>query len=278
MLKKTGLLILAGIFAISSAGFAGTVGNPASTDSPKGPGVFSMKQHSNLAFKAGVDLEFLFDRDLHADAAFNTKLTSGEWCMARISFVILDRVEPYVKLGVAHMKAKWSEAGHEAKLDSDTGFSWGLGAKALIYEIPKPKIKLVADGYWRIANMDVSNGYVDGVKIPLDTSKSRFTIREWQLALLAATDIDITGPGKPEVMGISTLTPYAGIKYSDIGGRLRLMQTNNAYYNNPGNIDADNNFGILVGCDFVGSSSVSVNLEGRFIDETAMTTGLSVLF
>ena len=102
-------------------------------------------------------------------------------------------------------------------------------------------------------------------------------IREWQVALLAATEIDISGSGREEVLGVSTIIPYAGVKYSDLNGRLRLSWTS-GNYNNPGKIDAADNVGVFAGCDFVGPNSVSLSLEGRFVDETAITAGLAVLF
>lgn len=281
MLKRTNLLIFLGIFIfllnISFRVFAGTVGNTATIDGPKGPGIFSLKKDRNISIKSGLDFEFLFDRDIKANAASNTELTSAEWYMAKISCVMFNRVEPYLKLGIAHMKARWTEAGSEVKLESDTNFAWGFGSRVLIWEFERPRIKIISDAFYRIADLDAEEGYSAGAKVSMDTSKSRFLIREWQIALLAATEIDISGPGREDFLGVSTIIPYAGVKYSDINGRLRLTWTS-GNYNNPGEIESDNIFGLFAGCDFVGPNSVSLNLEGRFIDETALTAGLAVLF
>ncbi|MCM8782523.1 MAG: hypothetical protein NC828_05690, partial [Candidatus Omnitrophica bacterium] len=75
----------------------------------------------------------------------------------------------------------------------------------------------------------------------------------------------------------SRLIPYAGIKYSDINARLRLVTSEGGTFN-PGEVESDHNVGIFAGCDILGTSSVLLNIEGRFIDETALTTGLAVLF
>lgn len=266
------------ILAIPIVGFAGTVANPASPNIPKGAGVFSLKQNKNVSIKTGFDLEFLFDRDIHANAATNTELTSGEWYMGSISYTLFDRFSPYVKLGVAHLKVKWTEAGKEAKLESDTNFAWGLGGKLLIWEFQKPKIKFISDGFYRVADLDGEEGRWDGSKVTLDTAKSRFLIREWQVALLAATEIDLSGPDKEDILGISKIVPYIGGKYSDINGRIRQTLTNGDYQN-PGKIEAEHNYGAFVGCDLVGpNDAVLLNMEGRFIDETALTVGLLVLF
>jgi len=256
---------------------AGVVGNTASPDTPKGPGVFTMKQQRNLAIKTAVDMEFLTGRDLHASDATKTEILNGHAYSGKISFVAFDRIEPYFRLGIAQMKAKWTEAGTEVKLESDDNFAWGVGGKVLIWNFEKPKIKLVGDGSYRIADLDVDKAAIAGQAVSFDTAKSRFLIREWQVALLAATEIDVGTGGKEEVLGISTLVPYAGVKYSQMYGRLRLVRSDATFFN-PGVVEADHNIGIFAGCDFVGPNSVSLNIEGRFLDETAFSAGLIVLF
>lgn len=270
-----GIFIL--ILSISSLGLAGTVGNSATTSDPKGSGIFSMRQNKNFSVKSGVDFEILFDKDIKASDGSNTELTSGEWYMAKVSCLMFNRVEPYIKLGMAHMKARWTEAGTTVKLESDTNFAWALGSKFLIWDFKQPNLKIIGDGFYRMADLEGEEGYYGSTKIDMDANKSRFLIREWQIALLAATEIDVASPGNEGFLGVSTIIPYAGVKYSDMNGRLRLSWTS-GNYNNPGKFDAADNFGIFAGCDFVGPDSVSLNLEGRFLDETAITTGLSVLF
>ena len=268
------------IFTIPLTAFAATVGNPSGTDIPKGSGVFSLKQDKNISLKAAVDFDYIFNRDLHANAAVRTKIKNGTWSMVKISYGMLnDRIEPYLAFGVVSLKAKWNEAGTDVELKSDNTLGWGIGTRALLYSLQKPKVNFIGNVMYRMANLDPSEGSVNGSKVGLDNSKSKFLIREWQLALLASTEIDIGGEGsdREEILGISKLVPYAGIKYSDINGRLRLQRSNATFYN-PGTIEAEHNFGIFAGCDILGTGSLSLNIEGRFIDETALTGGLALLF
>jgi len=285
MIKKRrgGLLLLLGFFLIlllslPIIGFTAPVGNPATTDVPKGPGVFSMKQDKNLSIKTAVDFDFLFDKKIHADAATNTKFTSAQWYMVRLSYGMFnERVEPYIKLGMAHIKSQWTEGATDIKLESDNGFAWGLGTKALIYNLEKPKVKFIGDLFYRMADLDVEKGYVAGTQVTPTKSKSKFAIREWQFALLAATEIDVSGSGRTEALGVSKIVPYAGIKYSDLSGRLRLTQSDATFFN-PGKLEAEHNIGIFAGCDILGTDSVLLNVEGRLIDETALSAGMAVLF
>jgi hypothetical protein len=198
--------------------------------------------------------------------------------MASISCTIFERFSPYIKLGVAHLKAKWTEAGQDVKLDSNSDFAWGVGGKLLIWDFQRPNIKLITDGQYRMAALDAEKGTASGSGVTsLDRSKSPCVLREWQIALLTAGEFDITTNRTEEVLGISTILPYVGLKYSDISGRMKLEQSSGNFYN-PGKIESDKKVGIVFGCDFVGPNSVSLTLEGRLIDEEAFTGGLTVLF
>ncbi len=272
--------IFAIILTIPSIGFAGTVGNPSGTDIPKGSGVFSLKQDKNISLKVAADFDYVLNRDLHASAATKTKIKNGSWSMVKLYYTMFNgRVEPYFQFGTVKLKAKWSEPGADVELESDNTMGWGLGTKALLWSMQKPKVNFVGDIMYRMANLDPSEGSVAGSKVGLDSAKSAFLIREWQLALLASTEIDVGGEGsdREEILGISKLVPYAGIKYSDVNGRLRLQRSDAVYFN-PGTIDSERNFGIFVGCDILGTGSLSLNVEGRFIDETAFTGGMALLF
>lgn len=282
MTKSAKILLAIIIFIGMSAAlihisFAGTVGNTATVEDPKGAGVFSLKKTRNFAIKTGADMEFVLDRDIKASAAADSEITSAQWYMGKISCVLFNRVEPYVKFGMAHMKVKWNEDGKNVKVESNNGFAWSLGGKVLVWDFERPNLRLVADGFYRVAELDMQKGSQDGAIVEMDRGGSAFFMREWQISLIAATDIDVsTMSSGSDFLGVTRIVPYAGVKYSDISGRLRTIWTS-GNYNNPGQIRSDRKFGLVAGCDFVGPNSVSLNLEGRFIDETAITAGLQVL-
>jgi len=273
-----GILIF--VFTISPTVYAGTVGNPGDVKALHGKGVFSLKETRNIPIEASFDADVVLNRDLAAGDTTKTAIRTSQWYLLKIGYKMFDRIEPYVRLGGAHLKARWTdtETGTQVAMDTSSGFAWGLGIKALIYEFKAPNIKLICDGSYRATNLDPYKGYLDGNRAAISKTNSRFAIREWQAAFLAATEI-----GLPHIFDYSEdlkgyrLSPYAGIKYSDISGRLRMVTANGAVYH-PDNIKSDKNIGIVVGCDLVGDDYISLNLEGRFIDETAISTGLAVLF
>ena len=283
-MRKGILMVVLCFFIISlfipAASFAATVGNPSTTDVPEGVGVFSMKRDSQVTIKVSEDIEHIFNRDLIAGPSLSSSLEidKAQWYMTKIYYGILnDRVQPYLQLGVAHMEASWNENAVPIEFESDTAFAWGLGLKALVWEIREPKIKIVADGVYRMADLNAEEATINGAVTPLDTSRSRFFLREWQLSVLAAGELDITGGMREEVLGISKLVPYIGVKYSDVSGRFRVVVPSGACYN-PGEFEADENLGFFVGCDILGTDSVLLNVEARLVDENAITGGMAILF
>ncbi len=236
MNHKVKILLITGILftfiaGISTLSYAAAIGGPSSPDLPKGQGVFDLKKDRNIAIKAGVDLEFIFDKKMHGDASTNMKFTTAQWHMGRVSTSLFnERVEPYIKLGVAHLKSKWQEAGTDVKLESNTDFAWGVGTRALFLKLDRPNIKFIGDAQYRMADLKGDKGYLGPSTTTIDRAQSKFTVREWQFALLAETDIDIASPGKEDTfLGVSRISPYGGLKYSDMNGRIRLTNANGAF-------------------------------------------------
>ena len=66
-----------------------------------------------------------------------------------------------------------------------------------------------------------------------------------------------------------------GVKYSDSDGEGRAATRGITIIEN---LDADDNFGVFVGADIILIDSISVNVEGRFVDEEALSVGCAVRF
>jgi len=267
---------------IPAVSFAATVGNPSTPDVPEGVGVFSMKRDSQVSIKISEDIEHIFDRDLAAtqtsSITSSLEIDQAQWYMTKLYYgMFSDRIQPYLQLGAAHIEASWNENAVAIEFESDTAFAWGVGVKALIWEIRQPNIKFVGDVVYRMTDLDAENATVAGATATLDTARSRFFLREWQFSLLAAGELDVTGGMREEVLGISKLVPYIGAKFSDVNGRFRVHTQSGAFYN-PGEFDSDDNIGFFAGCDILGTDSVLLNVEARFVDENAITGGMSILF
>jgi hypothetical protein len=260
---------------------AATVGDTADMNALKGRGVFSLRQTRNICVDFSFDVDAVLERDIAAGGASAARLTNSTWSMTKFGCRIFDRVEPYVKAGWAHLKAEWKDTASGAKvaMSAKSGFGWGLGVKAFVYEFQNPKIKITVDGSYRKAALDAEKGFFNDNKTSIDIDQSRFVIREWQAALLASGEIDVGAKlNQIEALREYRLCPYGGITFSEINGRLRLVDESGTVYS-PRGIKSDKNFGVVIGCDLAAPGDYAAfNFEGRFISETALSAGLSMLF
>ena len=271
----TGFILAAPLMARATP-----VGNTASVDTLHGQGAFSLKETRNISIDTSFDTDFIFARDLSARDATNAKIENSEWYMTKIGCRIFDRFEPYASLGGAHLKAKWTGNGSttSTEMDTSTGFAWGLGLKALIYEFMGPKIKIIGDGSYRTTDLNPYKGYLDGQATSIDKLSSSFVLREWQASILASGEIELGPLTSLNALNGYKLSPYGGIKYSQVNGRIRLTTTDGSVYH-PDEIESRRNVGIVTGFDITApGDNLSFNLEGRFIDEDALSAGLSLLF
>ena len=295
MRKTTLLTTVTCAIALPSLVSAATVGNRAETLG--GAGKFAL----------GVEYDGVFDRDLELDggsisigaAGFSESETfggsaDGEAESNRVFLKATAGLHPqldvYAKLGMADVDADVEDIEFEGDFD----FGWGLGAKACLFGCGGSGMRIMADAqYLRYeVDGDLELGGVDADtvirELLLDEPEitnatasmdSETEVTEWQVAFYANWTIQ-------------QWSPYVGVKYSDIdvenetdiSGTVSGTDAGVPFTDVPfsadfdADLEADDNFGIFVGTDFNINSNLSLNIEGRFIDETAGSIGLSWQF
>ena len=299
MMKKTilvGLLMVA--LSLPSIGWAATVGNIAETQGALGK------------FSLGLEYDGVFDRDMDWKSGSETETVAGittftgplpspgdsiddmEVDSNRIflkgTLGLHPNVDIFLKLGMAdgNSEGKHKEPGEpdeKFEFEDDWDFAWGIGAKIKIFETPGG-LRFMADGQYLSYKVD-GDVKVDGKDLdqvileefrlwdPMATfsSDSKIEIKEWQVALYVNQTF-------------GNFSPYAGIKYSDFEIDLEI-DGSGQFLGDPyflkmeGNAEADDNFGIFLGTDiYIIPNQLSVNIEARFIDETAGTIGVNYRF
>jgi opacity protein-like surface antigen len=242
----------------------------------------------------GVDQEFLFDRDMELKGNWYWNTPAGrtletkeevDWMyrtMAQINYGLFDNFDVYVKLGTVDFKSKNSYAEKGAGMGDDVGtikvkgenaFVWGVGAKGA-YNLTENWIigcdvqylrhtnDLKGRDSWTQYNLDGSIFEISG-----DDISGEVTFQEWHIAPYVA-------------MKLGDFTPYVGAKYSDLRTSYKTKYATTAIgpdYNKP-KFKADDNFGVFVGTDYKLGKNLRLNVEGRFIDETAMSFSATYKF
>jgi len=245
-------------------------------------------------FSVGVDQEFLFNRDMELDENWYWSMPAGrsidvkeevDWLYrttGKIGYGVLDNFDIYVKLGTADFKSKNSYSETGAGIGDDVGtitaegdnaFVWGVGAKAT-YDFAENWIVGCDIQYLRHTN-DLkgrdswtqyrTNGTI--FEISGDDIYGEVTFQEWHAA-----------PYLAYKMG--DFIPYVGGKYSNLRTDYKIKYATTGVgtdWNKP-KFKADDNFGVFCGMNYKVGENFVLNVEGRFIDETAMSFGATCRF
>lgn len=285
-MKKQYILILSLIISIccvtAKYGFAATVGNALDLDLPQRSAVLRQEivkdtldeYEQAVKIKGSFDIEFVFDKDLHVNPDLTKAEIKGQWYMAKFGMTILNRVEPYIKIGTSTLETRWKQSGAtEIEVGADNGFAWGGGLKANIVEFPSG-VRLTGDWQYRTTEPDVSEITVNGLAV--NDAGATFKVDEWQVSLLLSKKFEI-----PLKLQNIYVVPYTGISYADSNVDVSFRNANSptADYSL---FDANNKklYGFVLGCDIVPSlsSSFIYSIELRLVDETALSLGGAMKF
>lgn len=224
----------------------------------------------------GVDQTFVFNRDLKFKSASglgtgqtlkNVKVDREYETMLKTSYGLLDNLDVYFKLGSENSRGKGDNYVGDSKYGDDkskTGavFAYGFGLKG-VYELQSNWLigcdlqYLRSSHETRISETVVATGESDATKYKSVVS------HEWHVAPYIAKRIN-------------NFTPYLGVKYSDSRDTLK-KPADDGWLDNV-KYEADDNVGVFVGTDYKIGDHWKLNLEGRFVDETAMSVGATYRF
>jgi len=228
---------------------------------------------------AGIEYSYIFDRDLEfkkADSILGSAATvenietdRGYQAVMKISYGLLDNLDVYVKLGTADYKAKSDvsvsgvKAAHDV-VNTDNNFAYGVGLKG-ISELGEDSFLGCDLQYFRSKHRaKVNESYEAWVGWPSDTTTyKKVTFQEWHVAVYLAKRI-------------GEFVPYFGVRYSDM--RVRIKKPASSGWSDNLKFEADDNFGLFLGTDYKINEQWLLNLEGRFLDETAVSFGITFKF
>jgi len=258
-MKKLIVLALALILCVPIASYAASIGGAET----QGKGKLAI----------GLDQEFVFDRDMEWDGA-NWELDPDEEIkdveidkiyrtMVKTSYGVLDNLDIYVKLGVADFDGEgksYESDVYQGKFEykGKNAFAYGFGLKGA-YPLQNDWLLGADLQYLRHKNKYSGKWISADPADPEETWTGKATIQEWQVAPYIAKKL-------------GNFVPYFGVKYSDLRAKTKDNEGDYEKYK------ADDNFGVFLGTDYKITENWKLNLEGRFIDETAMSFGATYKF
>lgn len=228
----------------------------------------------------GLDQEFVFDRDLKLKSMdpapdvileIKPEIDSMHRTMVKANYGVLDNLDIYVKLGTADFKSEmpytWTGSDESEtgiiKIKGDNAFAYGFGAKGT-YNLENDWIIGCDVQYLRHKNDCKGIASEDAEDGDEDSFKGDVTFQEWHIAPYIAKKL-------------GNFVPYLGVKYSDL--RTKFKQTwEDDDEAGTWKIEAEDNVGVFLGTDYKVNDVWSLNLEARFVDETAMSFAAAYKF
>lgn len=269
-LGKYLLLILFLVVAFAASTYAAPVGLTSEADATTSAQLLGEND-------LGIDLSIGCVADL---SKRDLDIEQGEFEMdaylARIGLSIMERFNFYIDIGQAmNMEYDYRMYGQDHKVSYDDEVIWGTGLSALVYRWDNG-LEIGVNASYRQADLKVD-------KVKIDT----LSYQRSQLLNLSEDDFKEYQGGIELAWKKDYFIPYVGVKYSDVelGSSYRVAPTT---YNAKGK-NADKNYGVFVGLSIIpklsflspstpDSMPLSINLEGRFIDEEAISAGISYKF
>jgi len=225
-----------------------------------------------------IDWDYVFNRDLHfikaaRPAGFdsyepkNFRIDKGQNLTGEIIYGLLKGLDIYVKLGTAHYDLKGDvfigdTKKVEEKLVSSNGFLYGGGFKAA-YDLKNGWIFGCDTQYLTSSHeLDFSATGIPSGRVTTAKYYDCF-IQEWHAAPYVAKKI-------------KDVTLYAGGRYSDF--RLSQRKPSDPRRWDDLIFDSDYNIGVFTGIVWSLRDSLRLSVEGRFVDETAMSVNVAYRF
>ncbi|MBN2374722.1 porin family protein [bacterium] len=244
----------------------------------QGKGTFSFGLEQELAFDwdAKSLTETEVDGTYSDTEVIKIELDKMYRTMLKASYGLLDTLDIFIKLGMVDadyegkVTGTWADTGNapprdkgtfsgSAKLKGESAFGYGFGMKGA---------NNLGDNWFvggNIQYMRHENDYTttgtftkynaNGAVIDTgaDTWKGEITFYEWHVAPYIG-------------MNLGSFMPYLGARYSDVRVKDKDIEDGETT-----TYKSDDNFGMFLGGDYMVNENFSLNLEGRFMDETAVS-------
>ncbi|HSX10293.1 MAG TPA: hypothetical protein VLF94_01055 [Chlamydiales bacterium] len=249
----------------SAALHAAPVGNTSAPDLIE-KGLFSTC-NDTVDFRLGYEGDFVSDGRMQQQGGGRVDNYSQDTNSATLTCNFQNRMDIYGVFGSSETEVDWrftDPADQIVRIEANTksAFLWATGLRVILVEWCNTSLGCGArysSSHYRLSSL-----YSDG--IAASTEGAHFHWREWQV------NLDIS-------YKIHLFTPYIGVKYSSAHADLNHFSVPIAS-NGSGDNDLKNRnpVGLYLGCSLSTGKYVMLNVEGRLIDEEAVTISGDIRF
>lgn len=230
-------------------------------DDAAGKGIIGGFMDGKLLMTAGAEYDNVFKRELEENVDVEFQSASGE-----LALQYDNRVKAYVTLGQAmSIEETETDGADTINYDIEDTMIWGVGLAANLYEVEG--FKVFTDlGYRTMEESDYKSITYNGTVYNLSQLGvlAKASWEEWHLALGVSKKIDI-------------VTAYGGVRFSQVEATTDVSIPSISY-NAKADANGKNDVGVFLGAKISPLDNFSIDIQGRFIDETAMTIGATLKF
>lgn len=254
------------LLVLSAVLWSAPVGNPASPELIE-KGVFTPCD-SSMDLRFGYEGDFVSDGRMKQNSGARVDLFEQYTNSATATLNLLDRVDLYGVLGSSVIRSNWrfeqlsDETIHRIKIKTNADFLWAVGGRAILYQWWNTFLGF--GGRYSFCHYHARELASDGVQSPV--MGTHLIWKQWQVNLDLSYKIHL-------------FTPYIGIKYSQeeakIGDFSVAIASNGSGANQLMNRDP---VGLYLGCGLSSGKYLMINLEGRLIDEEAISLTADLRF
>jgi hypothetical protein len=244
---------------LSSSLIAAPVGNTAAPQLIEEG--FFMNPEIWVDFRIGYEGDFVGDARLKQYGVGSGRVDNFQQYTnaASVTLNILDRLDLYGIFGSSRVCADWriQVDGAIERIEMETlyHYLWALGGRGILFEWGKTA--LGCGGRYSYCNYPTAWLTVDAIPYGVNGTYTRW--RQWQV------DLDIS-------YRIDLFTPYLGLKYSSTHARLgKFPVAISSSGSTRDSFETKTPVGLFIGCSLSTGKYFMLNIEGRLIDEDAVT-------
>ena len=222
---------------------------------------FVISRNSWINFRLGYEGDFVGDGRLEQTIQGSGRVDTFQQYTnsAVVTLNMLERFDLFGVFGSSRVCSNWrfNLAGVISQIQLETFYDyfWGIGARGILLEWGK--VYLGIDG--RYSYCSYKPVWLTMNSIPVNVSETHLKWKEWQLALNLSYRIDL-------------FTPYFGFKYSNACAEIGTFPVpisssgqGSDHFTNRTPV------GFFIGCSISNGKYFMLNIEGRLIDEDAVT-------
>ena len=253
------LIVVVAILSVSIV-YAGPAGNPSAPQLVEEG--FFIYRDCWMNFRIGYEGSFTTDARMKQTSESFGKVDNfhQEYNAGTFTLNILERVDIFGVFASARMKADWriSPVAEAMRIEAQSRyrFLWAAGGNILLFDWGNTGFGIA--GRYTSTNPDLE--WLAGNGTGFATTGAKFRYCQWQVDLAFSHRIDI-------------FIPYVGIKFSGSRARIRTLTSRSIANNGSGSIHMRNKdyVGAVIGTTLTSGKCFMLNIEGRFVDEEAVS-------